>query len=247
MKGLILAAGYATRLHPLTKNKSKAMLPVGGKLMVERIVLALQKVEEINEIYIVTNQKFYDDFNSWATTYESKIPLTIINDGTSDDATKLGAIGDIALVLREKQIEEDLMIVAGDNLFTFSLADYFSFYKEKNTDCVCVQKFENTEVLKHFAVAILDDDQKVTDIEEKPANPKSNIGVFASYIYKKETLPLFFTYLDEGNPPDSPGSFLPWLYKRQDVHGYFFKGECDDIGTIESYNEACEKYKLIEE
>ncbi len=243
MKGLILAAGYATRLLPLTQDKSKAMLPVGDKLMVEHIVEALHRVAEIDEIYIVTNQRFYHDFKEWSDTYGSFIPLTIINDGTINDATKLGAIGDIALVIREKQINEDLMIVAGDNLFTFSLADYYDFFQKKGTDCICMQKFENIELLKHFAVASVDENHKVLEIEEKPKQPKTDIGVFASYIYKKETLPLFDMYLAEGHSPESPGSFLPWLSQRKAVHGYFFEGECNDIGTVGSYNDACEKYK----
>ena len=134
------------------------------------------------------------------------------------------------------------MVIAGDNFFSYSLKEYYQFYKEKNSDCVCVKPIEDEEALKQFGIALLDENSKVIDIEEKPQNPKSSNVVFATYIYQKSTLPLFEEYIAAGNKPDAPGYFVEWLYKRKDVYAYRFQGECYDIGTPESYREVCQLY-----
>ena len=136
-----------------------------------------------------------------------------------------------------------MLVIAGDNFFTYSLQDYVNYYREKGHDCVCVKKWSNREELKQFGVALLDADGKVLDIEEKPAQPKSDTAVFATYLYKQDTVPLFAEYLAAGNNPDAPGNFPAWLYRRKDVYAYTFSGECYDIGTPESYREVCRMYE----
>ncbi|WP_405726123.1 nucleotidyltransferase family protein [Anaerotignum sp.] len=242
MKAIILAAGYATRLYPLTLNRPKALLPIGKKPIIDHIVEKMDAVEELDEIFVVSNDKFASHFEAWAKTAKSRVPITVLNDGTTDDSNKRGAIGDIAFVIEEAKVDDDLMVIAGDNFFTYSLADYVRFFREKDRDCVCVKVWEDESQLSQFGIALLDEKGMVLDIEEKPAKPKSNTAVFAAYLYKKETVPLFAEYLAAGNKPDAPGNFPAWLYLRKEVYAYTFEGECYDIGTPDSYREVCEMY-----
>lgn len=243
MKAIILAAGYATRLYPLTLHTPKALLPINQKAIIDYIVEELNTIQEIDAIYVVTNHRFADDFTTWAKTAPGKTPIEVIDDGTTDDTNKKGAVGDIGFVIEQKQIDDELLVIAGDNFFTYSLQDYVNYYREKGHDCVCVKKWSNREELKQFGVALLDADGKVLDIEEKPAQPKSDTAVFATYLYKQDTVPLFAEYLAAGNNPDAPGNFPAWLYRRKDVYAYTFSGECYDIGTPESYREVCRMYE----
>ena len=242
MKAIILAAGYATRLYPLTLNMPKALLPIGGKPIIDHIVEQMDTVEDLDEIYVVSNDKFASHFEEWAKTAKSRVPVKVLNDGTTDDSNKRGAIGDISFVIDEMQIDDDLMVIAGDNFFTYSLKDYVGFFSEKDRDCVCVKVWEDESQLSQFGIALLDWQGKVLDIEEKPAKPKSNTVVFAAYLYKKETVPMFAEYLAAGNKPDAPGNFPAWLYHKKEVYAYTFDGECYDIGTPESYHEVCAMY-----
>lgn len=243
MKAIILAAGYATRLYPLTLNMPKALLPIGGKPIIDHIVAQMDTVDELDEIYVVSNDKFAGHFEEWAKTAVSRVPIKVLNDGTTDDSNKRGAIGDISFVIDEMQIKDDLMVIAGDNFFTYSLKDYVKFFREKDRDCVCVKVWEDERTLSQFGIALLDEKGMVLDIEEKPAKPKSNTAVFAAYLYKRDTVPMFREYLAAGNQPDAPGNFPAWLYHRKEVYAYTFDGECYDVGTPESYREVCEMYK----
>lgn len=239
MKAIILVAGYATRLYPLTLNTPKALLPINGKAIVDYIIDQIEKIDDIDEIYVVTNHKFSNNFNVWATNHTCSKPISIIDDGTTTEETRRGAIGDILFTIKEKNINDDIVVIAGDNYFTYDLADYYKYFREKDKDCVCVKPFNNKEMLKQFGIALIDDKGKIIDIEEKPENPKSNNVVYATYMYKRETVPLFKKYIDEGNKPDAPGHFVEWLYKIKDVYAYKFNEECYDIGTPESYKEVC--------
>ena len=243
MKAIILAAGYATRLYPLTLNMPKALLPIGNKPIIGHIVAQMDTVEELDEIYVVSNDKFAGHFEEWAKPAKSRVPIKVLNDGTTDDSNKRGAIGDIFFVIEEMKIDDDLMVIAGDNFFTYSLKDYVAFFREKDRDCVCAKVWEDESQLSQFGIALLDWKGMVLDIEEKPAKPKSNTVVFAAYLYKRETVPMFAEYLAAGNKPDAPGNFPAWLYKKKEVYGYTFQGECYDVGTPESYREVCEMYK----
>ncbi len=238
MKAIILAAGYATRLYPLTRNKAKALLPIGGKPMIDYIVEQMDTVAELDEIYVVTNSRFAAQFREWAAQAQSCLPISILDDGTTSDENRRGAIGDISFVINEKQIDDELMVVAGDNFFTYSLRDYVAYFHEKDCDCVCVKEWPDKKMLSQFGIALLSSDGLVLDIEEKPEQPKSNMAVFAAYLYRRDTVPLFAEYLAAGNKPDAPGNFPAWLYRRKEVYAYVFDGECYDIGTPESYEEV---------
>lgn len=240
MKAVVLAAGYATRLYPLTKDRPKPLLEVAGKTILDHIVEKMEKVEEINEVIIVTNHKFTTHFEEWAREAAYTKKLTVVNDGTMTNETRLGAIGDIQFVLEQLKLEDDLMILAGDNLFDFELNDFVSYFRKIGTDCITAYLEENDAQLKRAGIVELGDNDKVVSFEEKPAEPKSFYCVPAFYLYEKDTLPLFKQYLEEGNDPDAPGHFVPFLLEKKDVHVYLFEGKRYDIGTVESYEKVKE-------
>src|SRR5689334_20939488 len=226
MNALILAAGYATRLYPLTLNKAKPLLQVGAKPMIEWLFDNLASVRGLQTVYIVTNNKFANDFEAWANNYsqasriknrESSFRIKVINDQSTSDDDKLGAIGDINLVLtRENLTAEDLVVIAGDNLFDQRLAEFVSAAKD-SAATVAVYDVGDLEAVKKYGVVTVDKDGVITGFEEKPEKPKSTLAAIALYYYSREVLPLFATYLGQGNNPDQPGRFLQWLYTRKPV------------------------------
>lgn len=235
MKAIVLAAGYATRLYPLTKDRPKPLLEVTGKTILDHILEKMDKVAQIDEVIIVTNDKFTTHFEEWAKLASYSKTLTVVNDGTLTNETRLGAIGDIQFVLKQLKIEDDLMVLAGDNLFDFELTDFATYFDEIGTDCIAAYHEKNDEQLKRAGIVELDYNQKVLSFEEKPAQPKSSYCVPAFYLYQKDTLPLFEKYLEECNNPDAPGHFVPFLIEHKPVHAYLFDGKRYDIGTLESY------------
>ena len=248
LKAIILAAGYATRLYPLTINTPKALLPINNIPIITHITKELNKIKEVDHIFVVSNSKFVSDFCNWQAETQniSSIPITIIDNGTSSAEERRGAIGDMYYAINtESIVNEDIIVIAGDNYFTYDLEKYYNFYKSVNEDCVCVKKVSNKNLLSQFAVATIDKNNKIIELEEKPQVPKSDTAVYASYIYKEETVELIKKYLDEGNNPDSPGYFIEWLYKIKDVMAYKIEGECYDIGTFESYEEAQSLFKAL--
>lgn len=244
MKGLVLAAGYATRLYPLTKNTPKPLLEVAGKTILDYIVEKMDKVDAIDEIILVTNDKFTGHFEEWVEQADYDKKFTVVNDGTTTNDNRLGAIGDIQFVIEELNIEDDLMILAGDNLFDFELTDFANYFHEVGTDVITAYEETDEAQVKRAGVVELDDQSKVLSFEEKPEQPKSNFAVPAFYLYKKETLPAFNNYLNEGNDPDAPGHFIPYLIEKKPVHAFQFEGKRYDIGTADSYERV---QKIFEE
>lgn len=199
MIALILAAGYATRLYPLTLDTPKPLLPVqGSRTILDLLAARLEVLEEISEILIVTNDRFFNAFEQWQQQYKGMKPIRVLNDGTSSPEGRLGAIGDIQFVLEREQPQEDLLVLAGDNVLGFGLEGYLDYFHKVDTDCILVRKVDDPEELRSIGVAELDAQNRVLSLEEKPQAPRSNIGVFALYIYKRSTLPLFSRYLAEG-------------------------------------------------
>jgi glucose-1-phosphate thymidylyltransferase len=241
MKGIILAAGYATRLYPLTKDRPKALLPVAGRPILDYIADQMETIEALDEIVIVSNHLFVRQFEEWAkarNTEQSRDLYRVLDDGSTDDANKLGAIGDIQFVIDQLGVDDDLLIIAGDNLFTYRLRDAFEAFRRYGQDMILARRLPEDEDLHRYAIATVDENGLVTDLEEKPARPKSNLAVFATYFYCRETVPLFREYLAAGHSPDAPGHFPAWLYTRKPVRLYEFDGICIDIGTPESYAEV---------
>ena len=240
MKAIILAAGYATRLYPLTLNQPKALLPIANKPIIDYIVDEIEGISKVDELIVISNEKFYPHFCEWKDNRKSRLNITVLNDKTTDDTNKLGAVGDMQFAIETLGIDDEILVMAGDNIFTFKLTDFYDEYVAKNADMILVKEINEIEELRRMANVIVDDNMKVIDMEEKPQNPKSNIAAFASYIYKKDTVKMIKQYLDEGNNPDAPGFFPSWLHKKKDVYAYKFEGECYDIGTPKSYKEVDE-------
>jgi len=242
MKAIILAAGYATRLYPLTENMPKALLKVGSKSILDHIMENVMQIEAVDEIHIVSNKKFYQNFLAWKNESNYSITITVHNDGTTGNENRLGALGDLKFALDQADINDDIIVLAGDNLMDFSLRDFYDFYKKVGSCALCATEVRSQEASR-FGIIQVDESGRIIDFEEKPKKPKSNIAAFAVYIYKKETLKLLDEYLKGGNNPDAPGNFPAWLHKREPVYAYLFKGTCYDIGTHEAYREVQELYK----
>jgi len=241
MNALILAAGYATRLYPLTLNKAKPLLDVGGKPIIEWLFENLSSIPDLRKVYIVTNNKFAKDFQQWASGYQKNYPeleINTVNDGSTSDDDKLGAIGDINLVLtRENLTGDDLLVVAGDNLFDQPLVDFVNVAKQSFAT-VAVHDVGDLEAMKKYGTVTIDNKGVITTFEEKPKEPKSTLAAVALYYYSREALTLFTTYLAAGNNPDQPGLFLQWLYTRKPVGTFEIKGRWLDIGSKETLANA---------
>ncbi|MEO5804582.1 MAG: nucleotidyltransferase family protein [Verrucomicrobiota bacterium] len=241
MKVLILAAGYATRLYPLTQNQPKPLLPVAGKPMIEYVLDNIEPIGDIDRVYVVTNAKFAGHFQKWADNYratKSKLDFTIVNDGSTDDTNKLGAIGDLHLVLTKEKVDDDLIVVAGDNLFSQSVEAFGKFCREKNAPVLAVYDVGSLEEIKKYNSISMDAEGRITFFEEKPKNPTSTLTGIALYYYPKSTLPLIKQYIAEGNNPDQPGRLVQWLYPRVPFYTWVVPGIWYDIGSKETLEEA---------
>lgn len=247
MNVLILAAGYATRLYPLTLTKAKPLLEVAGKPMLEWVIDNLAPVPDIDTIFIVTNNKFANDFRAWADGYRQRNPkrqFKIINDGSTDDSDKLGAIGDINFVLSRETAaaHDDLIVVAGDNLFSEPLTEFVAHARGSEAT-LATYDVGNLEAIKKYSAITLDEEGVITSFEEKPQQPKSTLTGIALYYFSRTTIPMFGTYISEGNNPDQPGRFIQWLYTRRPVKTYQIRGTWFDIGSKETLQEANELFR----
>ena len=240
MKCLILAAGYATRLYPLTENFPKPLLKVAGKPILDWLIEDLNKTGLIDEYIVVTNHKFAPIFAEWAAQHKS--PIHIIDDGTSSNETRLGAVRDIALGIHSRNIDEDLLVMAGDNLLTFSLQGFLEYAREKGTTCIMRFYQPDENKLRKCGVAEVDANDLILSMEEKPANPKSHWCSPPFYYYRKEDLKLVDQGIAEGCGTDAPGSFIAWLCARTPVHAWPMPGDRLDIGNLESYEEAQKQF-----
>lgn len=243
MKCILLCAGYATRLFPLTQNFPKALLEVGGRAILDYTLDEVNSIGEIDHIYLVTNAKYTPHFEEWAKPKNNIKPITVFNDGTTNNDDRLGAIGDMQFTIEKAGIDDDILVLATDNLFTFKLKDFVEFYKTKNAPSVCVREEEDINLLKRVGVAKLEEDMRIVDFVEKPAEPQSKYAVYAEYIYPKNVLPMIKTYLEEGNSCDAPGNLVAYMYKRLPTYAYAFNGVCYDVGTHEALAQVNEIYK----
>lgn len=232
MKAIILAGGYATRLRPLTNDLSKCLLPVGGRPMADWILERIREVDEIDDVHLVTNSRFAADFERWAA---SKERVVVHDDGTRSNEDRLGAIGDVAFTLERAGIAgEDVLVVAGDNLFEYDLREYVAFWRGKGVaSAVAVRDVGDLRLASQYGVVALDEDDRVLEFVEKPAEPQSTLAATATYIYHREHVPLVARFLADGNPADQSGSFFEWLREREPVYGFRFEGSWLDIGDHE--------------
>ncbi len=241
MKVVILAAGYATRLYPLTLTQPKPLLPVAGKPMIEYVLDNLAPIGGLDRIYVVTNAKFADHFQKWADGYraaKAKLDFMIVNDGSTDDSNKLGAIGDLHLVVTREQLDDDIIVVAGDNLFSQALSDFGRYCRAKNTPVLALYDVGDLEQIKKYNSIQVDGEGRITFFEEKPKHPSSTLTGIALYFYPKSALPFIKQYIAEGNNPDQPGRLIQWLYPRLPVHTWIVPGLWYDIGSKETLEQA---------
>jgi len=240
MKCLILAAGYATRLYPLTENFPKPLLKVKGKTILDWLVEDIDTAGCVDEYVVISNHKFAHHFDSWAADKKQKI--TVLDDGTSSNETRLGAVRDIQFAIEKLNICDDMLVIAGDNLLDFSMVEFIRYAKEKNTSCI-MRYFENDrKKLSKAGVMEIDENGKVLSMVEKPENPMTNWCCPPFYFYKKEDVKFVKIGIEEGCGTDAPGSFAAWLSKQTAVHAMEMPGKRYDIGDLDSYNKVQEEY-----
>ena len=244
MKCVILAAGYATRLYPLTENFPKPLLEVAGKPILDWLIDDMAQTGMIDEYIVISNHKFAHIFEDWAQKRNTSdiLPLTsdivILDDGTTSNDNRLGAVKDIQFAIEQLQLDDDLLVMAGDNLLDFSLADFIKYGKEKNATCVMRYYEANEERLHKTGIIEVDSADRILSFEEKPAQPKSHWCVPAFYYYTREDSHLIKKGIEGGCGTDAPGSFIAWLCQQTKVYAWEMPGKRYDIGNLQSYEEV---------
>lgn len=243
MKCLILAAGYATRLYPLTENFPKPLLKVGGKAILDWLLDDIDSTGAVSGYVVISNHKFARHFEDWAGTKPYKI--TVVDDGTETNETRLGAVKDIQFAIKKLKIDDNCLIMAGDNLLDFSLAGFIAYAKRKGTSCVMRYYEPSDERLKKCGVLKFDENDLIVDMTEKPQNPASHWCCPPFYYYIKDDLKLIDTAINSCCGTDAPGSLAAWLCKHTRVHAMEMPGRRYDIGSLESYEQVQKEYRGI--
>lgn len=241
MKAVIPAGGYATRLYPLTEFQPKHLLPVVGKPILAYVIEKIEKIDEVDEILIVTNDKFYPHFKNWLENFSSSKKIKLITDHTKSNSDRLGSLGDINFLLEEEQVDDDILIISGDNIFDFELLGMHKKFREVGESVISLYDVGTFDEARKFGVVEKDKDNKITGFIEKPDEPKSTLCSIGIYFYPKKVIGLLKDYLEAGHNKDAPGYFLEWLHNEISVYGYVFeKKEYDwfDIGDLAGYSSA---------
>lgn len=244
MKCLILAAGYATRLYPLTENFPKPLLKVQDKTILDWLLEDIDGASVVDQYIVISNHKFAHHFKAWADHH--KLPITVLDDGTESNETRLGAVRDIQFAIEELGLKDDLLVIAGDNLLDFSLQSFIHYFQKKQTTCIMRYWEESEAKLHKTGVAVVDDQDQIVEMEEKPAEPKSHWCTPPFYIYKASDVGLVKTGIENGCGVDAPGSFIAWLSGQTAVHAYEMPGKRYDIGNLESYEQVQREYHGID-
>ncbi len=241
---IVLAAGYATRLEPLTLKTPKSLLPVAGSLIIDRILDKVGAVKDkVHSIYIITNAKFFENFRSWLVISEYRRKIFLINDGSTSNDTRLGAIKDISIVIKDKAVDDDVLVIAGDNLFDFNLNEFLEFAKTRPDGVsIALHDIKSLDEAKSFGVVKIDGNNKVVDFAEKPKTPASTLISTGIYYFPRGKLSFIDRYVGMQDKVDAPGYYIGWLSKADNVYGFAFSEDWYDIGTIESYKRADTEY-----
>lgn len=242
MKNIVIAAGYATRLGELTKNFPKPLLKIGENTILGRMLDDIDKIPEIDEHIIITNHKFAGIFEEWASKQSYAKPVTIVDDGTETNDTRLGAVCDLLYAMDKLGIDDDMLVVAADNILFFSFQEFVDFAKAKGTSCIMCHEQPSIEKLQRTGVIVLDDNDRVLNMEEKPQNPKSHWAVPPFYIYRKQDLNLIRHSVENGCGKDAPGNLAHYMVEQVEMHAWKMTAGRFDIGSLDTYKEACEKF-----
>lgn len=242
MKNIVIAAGYATRLGELTKNFPKPLLKIGENTILGRMLDDIDKIPEIDEHIIITNHKFAGIFEEWASKQNYTKPVTIVDDGTETNDTRLGAVCDLLFAMDKLKIDEDMLVVAADNILFFSFQEFVDFAKAKGTSCIMCHEQPSIEKLQRTGVIVLDDNDKVLNMEEKPQEPKSHWAVPPFYIYLKKDLEKVRHSVENGCGKDAPGNLAHYMVEQVEMHAWKMTAGRFDIGSLDTYKEACEKF-----
>jgi len=237
MKAVVLAGGYATRLWPVTKHRPKMLLPVGETTVIDRIFEALEEDDRIETVYVSTNERFAPEFEAHLEASEFEKPVLSVEE-TAEEAEKFGVVGALGQLVDREGIDDDLLVVAGDNLIGFDLSEFLDYFESKGSTTLAAYDVGDREKAKSYGLVELEGD-RVVDFQEKPDEPNSTLVSIACYGFPRESL-RFEEYLSDGNNPDEPGWFLQWLQSREPVYAFVFEEPWFDIGTPESYLEAIE-------
>lgn len=240
MDAIVLAGGFAKRLWPLTKDTPKPLLPVAGKPMIDHIMEKLMAIEDLDRIIISTNSKFEPHFKEWARTSNFGKHVEIFTETSMKEEEKLGAIGALGLLMKENDITDDVIVIAGDNLFEFNLTDFISSGKNGIPKVALYDMKDKALVKSKYGVVVIDKNNIIREFHEKPENPPSTLVSTGCYFFPKKISHKIHEYLNDGQNPDAPGFFISWLADHVDIHGFVFgKGSrWFDIGSIESYEHA---------
>lgn len=249
MSAVVLAAGYGTRLYPLTRDTPKPLLPVGGRPLLDRLVSDLAAVPGLARIHVVTNARFEGDFERWAAGWDGGVPVEVVSDGSRTPEERLGAVGDLAYLIRVANPRGDLLVTAGDNLYDFPLGGIVDCLRGEDRAAAAVAAFreEDVERLRRGGVAEVKGDGRVAALWEKPDEPRSGVAAAPLYALRPSVLPLVSAYIGAGREPDAPGHFLEWLVPRRPVWAYFFPGQRHEIGTPESYRAVRRRFAAAED
>lgn len=244
MKVLILAAGYGTRLYPLVKDAPKALLEINEKPLINYILDRISNLNGLNEVIIVTNDKFYSIFKEWAHKQKGfPFPIKVVNDGTKTPEDRLGSIGDIEFTLKQGKIDHDVLVIGSDNLFNYNIDEYVLFAQKKSPSIsIGLYDIDDLGAATRFGVVTLGNDSKIASFEEKPKKPRSTLVAMCFYYLPKNSLGLIGDYLLECGKSDTAGDYIRWLVGNNAVYGFKFIGKWYDIGSIEAYKEAQEKF-----
>ena len=242
MKNIVIAAGYATRLGELTANFPKPLLQIGDSTILGRMLDDIDAIPEIDEHIIITNHKFAAIFEEWAKKQHYTKPITIVDDGTESNETRLGAVCDLLYAMEQLQIDDDLLVVAADNILFFSFQEFVDFAYAKQTSCIMCHEQPSLEKLQRTGVVVLDEQMRVLNMEEKPQEPKSTWAVPPFYIYLKKDLELVRSSVANGCGKDAPGNLAHYMVDATTMHAWPMSAGRFDIGSLDTYKEACEKY-----
>ena len=240
MKAVVLAGGYATRMWPITKDRPKMFLPIGEGTVIDVIFDDLEADPRVDEVFVSTNERFAGDFEAFIAESPYEKPTLSVEETVAEDE-KFGVVGALAQLIDREGVDDDLVVIAGDNLLSFDLGEFVDFFEDAGTPCLAAYDVGSKERASSYGLVQLDSD-RVTDFQEKPDDPQSTLVSIACYAFPAATLPDFDIYLEDGNNPDEPGWFLQWLQERGAVHAFTFDGAWFDIGTPESYLDAVSWY-----